>query len=117
MTISRAERSQEKPDHSATDLSQTMGASQLTKQHRHKLRPAIEALGSTLGPMLSNQSLEIRPKKNSQQLAENTGKVTHGGKPPRVEVKFSSPPSSPGRGFPFNPSKFPCFGQEWGELY
>jgi len=52
------------------DLAQGIGASQLTEQHGHKLRPAGKALGITLRGVLLDECGKLGPGKVLEQLIE-----------------------------------------------
>ena len=60
------------------DLPQRMGAPQLAEQHRDELSPAREAARMALGVRPLHQGLELRPRKQLEQLAEHAGESTHG---------------------------------------
>lgn len=51
---------------SPANFAQTMGPAQLAKEHRHKLRPAVESSGGLFGPMHPHHVLEIGFRKKSQ---------------------------------------------------
>jgi len=82
----------------------------LTKKHTYELSPTIKTFGTALSVSFANQPFKVRPGKKSQQLAEDTVKLSHDGKPSVSGFGFSLPPLSPKVGFPFNFSKT-CFGQ------
>src|SRR5437870_4197551 len=62
----------------AANLPQRMGAPELAEQHRHELPPAREAPRVTLGVRPLHQGLELRPRKQLEQLAEHAGESAHG---------------------------------------
>jgi hypothetical protein len=63
----------------AANLAQRLRPSQMTEQHGHKLAPATEAAGMTLGPVLGDRLLKLVAGKQLQHLAENAGYSYHGG--------------------------------------
>jgi hypothetical protein len=58
----------------STNLTKTVRSSKLAKEHRHKLRPAIKALGSSIRTVSPDRFLKIRPWEKTQQLTEHTVK-------------------------------------------
>ena len=60
------------------DLAQRPGARQVTKQHRHQLRPATEALGAAVGLVAGDQGGEFAARNVRQQLTEQAGCLYHG---------------------------------------
>ncbi len=95
----------------SANFPQTVSPSDLTEKHGNKLRPAIKSFGGPVRLLLLDRSLEVRARKNLQQLAKDTAKLHHGGEPPLRKIGFSSLPSSLQRGSPFNFSNR-CLGQE-----
>src|SRR5207247_11350535 len=63
---------------SPADLPQRMGAPELTEQHGHELAPAGEAARMALGQRPLHQDLELRPRKQLEQLAEHAGESANG---------------------------------------
>jgi hypothetical protein len=61
----------------AANLPQTVSPPKLAEKHGDKLRPAIEPLGSVLRLAPTHSGFELSPRKNREQLAENTGKLSH----------------------------------------
>ena len=62
---------------SSTDLSETLGLSELTEQHRHKLIPGFEPLGIPLGTMLHDQFMKLPTREDRNQLTEKTRTTYH----------------------------------------
>ncbi len=52
-------------------LAQRMSARKLAEQHRHKLAPARQPLGSVLSPGLLDQALEFNARNQLENLAEH----------------------------------------------
>jgi hypothetical protein len=48
----------------------------LAEKHGNKLRPAIKSFGGPLRVVFVDRSLEVRARKNPQQLAEDTAKLS-----------------------------------------
>src|SRR6186713_605440 len=62
---------------SIADLTQRIGARQLTEQHRHKLRPTGESFGITFSLMLRNQSGKLCSREMLQKLIKQTRDLYH----------------------------------------
>ena len=62
---------------SIADLTQGIGARQLTEQHRHKLGPTGESFGVTFGLMLRNQSGKLCSREMFQKLIKQTRDLYH----------------------------------------
>ena len=55
-----------------------MGAAELAEQHGHELPPAREPAGVALGERPLHQALELRPRKQLEELAEHARQFPHG---------------------------------------
>ena len=62
----------------AADLSQGMGTAELAEEHGDELPPAREPAGMALGVRPRHQRLELRPRKQLEELAEHAAESTHG---------------------------------------
>jgi hypothetical protein len=79
---------------SLANLAQAVGATQLTEQHGHELAPTSKTASVTLGLMLVDGCFKFDPRKQLQQLTENTAYSIHGGSLASV-IWFSPEPTSP----------------------
>jgi hypothetical protein len=59
------------------NLTERMGATQLTKQHGYKLAPTAKSLGMTFGVGDRDQMLKLHTRKQLQQLAKHASKSIH----------------------------------------
>src|SRR6187200_1002975 len=62
---------------SIADLTQRIGARQLTEQHRRKMRPTGESFGITFSLMLRNQSGKLCSREMLQKLIKQTRDLYH----------------------------------------
>src|SRR5271165_5487039 len=83
------------------DLAQRFGITQLTKHHRYKLRPTVEAAGVALGLGLVDRSQELPAIHQLDHLSENAAYFIHAGRllifcfGPRSPTQNSSPSGAP----------------------
>ena len=75
---------------SAADLAQRLRPPQVTEQHGHKLAPATEPAGVTLGPVLGNGLFKLVAGKQLQHLTENAGYSYHGGGGPPYDSRLTT---------------------------
>ena len=60
-----------------TDFPEGVGAREMTEEHRHKLRPAREALRMLFGVVLRNHLREFRAGEDLKELTKEAGSSYH----------------------------------------
>src|SRR5436853_1206840 len=69
------------------DLTQRLGSSELTKDHRHELGPRAETLRPSIRPVPVGQLLELSTRNQLENLLENATESLHRRAPPCFELR------------------------------